>query len=243
VKASKRLIVLLFSVAAVVLVAAVVIIVFAFAFTLPKPGPAKPLHPSPMALSKQYMTAIASGDGKAARAIDHDSAGARTPGIDNTTFTTGPSLANATERIHGITYTLQDNFSNTGWVTAHYMLAGTHYKSDLEYTWKGKSWHLNNSIASLVSVNSQTSIVDQQPIPFTLGGVPAAALPAGAEARDGMNGLYYTSLAYPAVYPLVASIDPETLADPTTPTTTTLMVPPDPYKGGELDFILATPRN
>jgi hypothetical protein len=207
-----------------------------------KPHAAAPEH-SPtaaVALAKKYLNAIADGNGAEARAIDKDAYGASTSQIDNTTFTTGPALANATERIHDLTFGAGNVLQDEAWVNTSYVLAGKTYKTQLQFTWddETKAWTLKTDIATLVNVNGYSNAVNGYPLPFTLGGVAAAKFPAGSRTPKIQHGLYFDSLVYPGVYPLVVTIDRSKLADPSTPTTTTLLVPPDPYKGGSASFKL-----
>ena len=237
---SKRLRVFLVSAICLIIVGLGVTIIFgvlsvtAFS-TRQVPGPKHPTA-AVMALAKKYMVAIADGNAAEARSIDK-AAYPTTSGVDFTTFIDSDALKNATARITNLKYALGGNEDDDAWVETSYTLAGKTYKTELLFDWdsRAKAWVLHTDIAQLVNVQGYTTDIDGAPLPFSLSGVHAAASPTG------LNGLYTDSLVYPAVYPLVVDIDPSKLANPATPTTTTLLVPPDPYKGGTANFLLAAP--
>jgi hypothetical protein len=243
-KAARNIIFTFAGVIILIVLSTIIIAVVTLSRPVKTPAPEHPTSAA-IALAKKYLGAIAHGDAAAAHAIDKDSYGSATDGIDNTTFTTGAALGHATERIHNLKYSLGGNEQDDSWVETSYTLAGKTYKSELQFTWddQSKQWALKTDVATLVNVYGYTDATDSSPLPFTLGGVAAAKLPAGVPAPAISNGLYFDSLVYPAVYPLVVTIDPSTLANPATPTTTTLVVPPDPYKGGTAKFLLAAPRS
>lgn len=214
----------------------IAVLVATMSYNTTRNAPRTPTHPSPLALAQKYMTAIADGDADTANSIDKKSFGMHTDGIDNNTFVTGDALKNATERIHKITYKLGGNFNGDSWVNTYYVLAGKSYESQLQFSWgkTTKSWHLNYPISNLISVETYFKTdVDNEPVQFSLGGVAAVPLPDGS--------LPFTALAYPAVYPLTVKIDPSFLADPAS-VAQSLLVPPDPHKGGDIGLQLKAPR-
>ena len=168
-------------------------------------------HPAASLVAREYLDAIATGDGDRARELDaRVLEGDRYSSRDVTTFVSTVALSAAVERISDISVDDVSSTEKEAAVDYSFTLAGKSYDGRFNLLWDAttEQWMLDSSLAQTLIVSTFVDDrLDSERPPFTLG-------PVAAGVHDEQsNDIGLGSAVYPGVYQFDVDIDPASLRD------------------------------
>lgn len=192
-------------------------------------------HPDPAITAQAYLDAIADGDADAARAIDESSFDDYPVQNTGTALLTNEVLGSAVERISNVSVKLQGATEESATVATSFTLAGETHTQSLFLVWDAESaaWQVERSFASPISVSADNGEPNGlRYVPFQVGDSDLLQQKADDKTLLGF-------VAYPAVYDLVAELDPGTVEDlEATPLEREVVVIPDQDKFPVIKYVL-----